>query len=101
MQNFPLNSRDAFKKIAWAASAMMVGNRLVPTISGSTVLTAAVSIGPRDIGGFGLAVKLLIEDPSLPQAELAALATEAHEKICPYSNATRNNIDVQLEIKGA
>jgi Ohr subfamily peroxiredoxin len=64
-------------------------------------ITAAVSIGPRDIGGFGLAVKLLIEDPSLPQAELAALATEAHEKICPYSNATRNNIDVQLEIKGA
>jgi organic hydroperoxide reductase OsmC/OhrA len=53
------------------------------------VITADVSIGPRDGGGFGLAVKLHVVDPSLPQAELAALAKEAHEKICPYSNATR------------
>jgi len=42
-----------------------------------------------------------VEDKSLPQAELEALAKEAHEKICPYSNATRNNIDVRLDIKGA
>ena len=64
-------------------------------------VTANVSIGPRDGGGFGLAVKLLAEDRSLPQAELAALAKEAHEKICPYSHATRNNVDVLLEVKGA
>jgi len=64
-------------------------------------VTANVSIGPRDGGGFGLAVKLLIEDPSLPQAELAALAKEAHEKICPYSHASRGNVDVQVEVKGA
>jgi organic hydroperoxide reductase OsmC/OhrA len=60
-----------------------------------------VSIGPRDGGGFGLAVKLAVSDLSLPQAELEALAKEAHEKICPYSNATRNNVDVQIEVKGA
>jgi Ohr subfamily peroxiredoxin len=47
-------------------------------------ITADVSIGPRDGGGFGLAVKLRVEDSTLPQAELAALAKEAHEKICPY-----------------
>jgi Ohr subfamily peroxiredoxin len=64
-------------------------------------ITANVSIGPRDAGGFGLAVKLLVEDSSLPQSELAALAKEAHAKICSYSNATRGNIDVQLEVKGA
>jgi Ohr subfamily peroxiredoxin len=64
-------------------------------------ITCAVSIGPRDGGGFGLAVKLRIEDRSLPQATLEALAREAHEKICPYSNATRGNIDVQLDIMGA
>ena len=46
-------------------------------------ITAAVSIGPRDGGGFGLAVKLTVEDKSLPQAELAALAKDAHEKIWP------------------
>ena len=64
-------------------------------------ITCAVSIGPRDIGGFSLAVKLRIEDENLSQADLLALATEAHEKICPYSNATRNNLDVQLEVIGA
>ena len=64
-------------------------------------VTAAVSIGPRDGGGFGLAVKLRVADSTLPQSELAALAKEAHEKICPYSNATRGNVDVQLEVKGA
>src|SRR6202165_1041774 len=39
-------------------------------------VTCAVSIGPRDGGGFGLAVKLLVEDKSLPQTELTALAGE-------------------------
>ena len=63
-------------------------------------ITCAVSIGPREAGGFGLAVKLRIEDKSLPQSELAALVTEAHEKICPYSHATRGNVDVQLEVVG-
>jgi lipoyl-dependent peroxiredoxin len=64
-------------------------------------ITCAVSIGPRDGGGFGLAVKLRVEDPSLEQGELAALAREAHEKICPYSHATRGNVDVQLDVVGA
>jgi lipoyl-dependent peroxiredoxin len=63
-------------------------------------VTCAVTIGPREAGGFGLAVKLEVEDRSLPQAELAALAKEAHEKICPYSHATRNNVDVQLTVIG-
>lgn len=64
-------------------------------------ITCAVSIGPRDGGGFGLAVKLSVEDRSLPQAALEALAAEAHEKICPYSHATRNNVGVELDVKGA
>ena len=63
-------------------------------------ITCSVTIGPRDGGGFGLAVKLHVEDKSLAQADLAALAKEAHEKICPYSHATRNNIEVALEIAG-
>ena len=63
-------------------------------------VVCAVSIGPREGGGFGLAVKLRVEDKSLAQAELAALAKEAHEKICPYSHATRGNVDVQFEIAG-
>lgn len=66
-----------------------------------TKITCAVSIGPREGGGFGLAVKLHVEDASLPQADLDALAQEAHEKICPYSHATRGNVDVALEVVGA
>jgi osmotically inducible protein OsmC len=64
-------------------------------------ITSAVSIGPREGGGFGISVRMRVEDKSLPQAELAALAKEAHEKICPYSHATRGNVDVQFEIAGA
>jgi Ohr subfamily peroxiredoxin len=63
-------------------------------------ITCSATIGPRDGGGFGLAVKLRVEDTSLPQADLAALAQEAHEKICPYSHATRGNVPVELEIHG-
>lgn len=63
-------------------------------------VTAAVTIGPRDGGGFGLAVKLHIEDKSVPQSDLEALVREAHEKICPYSHATRGNVDVQFEVTG-
>jgi osmotically inducible protein OsmC len=64
-------------------------------------ITCSVSIGPRDGGGFGLAVKMRVEDQSLPQTELAALAHEAHEKICPYSHATRGNVNVQFDVVGA
>jgi hypothetical protein len=64
-------------------------------------MKAAVSIGPRDGGGFGLAVKMTVEDRSLPQADLEAMAREAHETICPYSHATRNNVRVDFEVKGA
>lgn len=63
-------------------------------------IVCAVSIGPRDGGGFGIAVKMHVEDKSLPQAELAELVKEAHEKICPYSHATRGNVEVELEVVG-
>jgi lipoyl-dependent peroxiredoxin len=42
-----------------------------------------------------------VTDTSLPQAELQSLAEEAHEKICPYSHATRGNVDVKVVTHGA
>jgi osmotically inducible protein OsmC len=63
-------------------------------------VTADVSIGPRDGGGFGLAVRLRVEDPSVPQQTLEQLVREAHEKICPYSHATRGNVPVDLAVTG-
>ena len=65
------------------------------------VVTCAVTIGPRDAGGFGIAVKMQVSDASIPQAELEALVKEAHEQICPYSHATRNNVAVDFVVKGA
>ena len=67
----------------------------------NATITCSVSIGPREGGGFGLSVKLHVEDTSLPQAELAAFAQEAHETICPYSHATRGNVPVEIEVVGA
>jgi lipoyl-dependent peroxiredoxin len=63
-------------------------------------VTCSVSIGPRDAGGFGLAVKLHVKDVSLSQTDLASLAQEAHEKICPYSHAPRGNVVVELTVEG-
>ena len=64
-------------------------------------ITCAVSIGPREGGGFGLAVKMHVEDKSLPHAELTQLVKEAHEQICPYSHATRGNVPVDFPVVGA
>jgi Ohr subfamily peroxiredoxin len=64
-------------------------------------VTCAVSIGPREAGGFGLAVKMSVVDHSLPTAELKAFVDEAHEKICPYSHATRGNIEIDFAVEGA
>jgi len=64
-------------------------------------MTCQVSIGPRDGGGFGIAVKMHVADRSMPTAELKKLADEAHEKICPYSHATRGNIPFEMTVEGA
>jgi lipoyl-dependent peroxiredoxin len=63
-------------------------------------ITCAVSIGPREGGGLGLAARLRVKEKTLAHIELDALAKEAHEKMCPYSHATRGNVDVQSEVVG-
>ena len=68
-------------------------------VDGAT-LTAEVDIGRSGPGGmFGLAVRLKANVPGLPQAEAEELVAAAHER-CPYSNATRGNIDVDLQVTG-
>ena len=66
-----------------------------------TSVTADVSVGPREGGGFGIAVRLHVKMPALPVAEARALVDEAHEKVCPYSHATRGNIDLAVDVEGA
>jgi lipoyl-dependent peroxiredoxin len=65
-----------------------------------TVVTCETAVGPREGGGFGIAVKMHVKVPTLPQAEALALVNETHEKVCPYSHATRGNIDVQVVVDG-
>jgi Ohr subfamily peroxiredoxin len=65
-------------------------------VTDSTV-TAQVSIGPNGSGGFGLAVTLTVSLPALAPEEAQKVAARAHE-VCPYSNATRGNIDVTLDV---
>jgi Ohr subfamily peroxiredoxin len=64
-------------------------------------VTCAVTIGPREGDGFGLAVKMRVEDRSIVQSDLAALVQEAHKKVCPYSHATRGNVDVAFDVIGS
>jgi lipoyl-dependent peroxiredoxin len=65
-------------------------------VSGTEV-SASVAIGMLPAGGFGLAVELDVHAPSLDEAAALALVEKAHA-VCPYSNATRGNIEVVLRV---
>jgi Ohr subfamily peroxiredoxin len=73
-----------------------VAKRAKTTVDGSEVI-GEVGIGPIGGGGFGLAVTLKINIPGMDKAQAKELVDTAHQ-VCPYSNATRGNIDVALEI---
>jgi osmotically inducible protein OsmC len=60
-------------------------------------VVADVSIGPNGSGGFGLAVQLEVALPALDRDEAQKLVEQAHQ-VCPYSNATRGNIEVTLSV---
>jgi osmotically inducible protein OsmC len=58
-------------------------------------VSAEIGIGPNDKGGFGLAAELKVSLPGMDAEAAQALVNKAHE-VCPYSNATRGNIDAQV-----
>ncbi|WP_428232654.1 organic hydroperoxide resistance protein [Flavobacterium sp.] len=68
---------------------------LSKTQTGETSVAAKVSIGQNEDGGFGLAVELDVNIPGVSIEEAQELTEKAHQ-ICPYSNATRSNIEVKL-----
>ncbi len=74
----------------------VVARRAKADISGSTV-TAKVGFGKNDAGGFGLTVELSASIPNVDAATAADLLEQAHQ-VCPYSNATRGNIEVKLTV---
>jgi Ohr subfamily peroxiredoxin len=62
-----------------------------------SAITARVGLGANDTGGFGLAVELVGELPGLSAEQGRELLEKAHQ-VCPYSNATRGNVDVTLTL---
>jgi lipoyl-dependent peroxiredoxin len=66
-------------------------------VPADATVTSTVGLGPRSEGGFGLEIALAVSLPGVDRAAAEQLVAKAHE-VCPYSNATRNNIDVKLSV---
>ncbi|MCQ9352544.1 organic hydroperoxide resistance protein [Corynebacterium sp. 153RC1] len=64
---------------------------------GESAVGAKVSIGKLEDGGFGLAVELEVVIPGQAHEQAVQLAHKAHQ-VCPYSNATRGNIAVEINV---
>ena len=75
----------------------VAGQQLKLKVPAETTVTATVGIGPRSEGGFGITADLSVDLPGVEQAEAQKLVDLAHQ-ICPYSNATRGNVDVGLSL---
>lgn len=67
-------------------------------IPADTSVTGHVGIGPREPTGFGIAVELEVHLPGLDRAVAQDLVDTAHRDICPYSHATRGNVDVKITL---
>ncbi|MBO0711157.1 MAG: organic hydroperoxide resistance protein [Acetobacteraceae bacterium] len=67
------------------------------SVPDDAAVTATVGIGPRSEGGFGLDIGLDVALPGVPRDRAEALVEKAHQ-VCPYSNATRNNVAVRLRV---
>ncbi|OCB73652.1 organic hydroperoxide resistance protein [Flavobacterium piscis] len=68
--------------------------------TGETSVTAQVSIGQNQDGGFGLAAELEVNIPGVSIEQAQELTEKAHQ-ICPYSNATRSNMEVKLTVRNS
>jgi Ohr subfamily peroxiredoxin len=76
-------------------SALGVVGRRQGTDTGNSTVEADVTIGTIPGGGYGLAVALRVSIPGVEPEKVRALAEAAHQ-VCPYSNATRGNIEVTI-----
>lgn len=64
-----------------------------------SAVTAEVGIGPNEDGGYGLAIALHVELGGGVSQEDGEKAVEVAHQVCPYSNATRGNVEVTLEVE--
>lgn len=81
-------------------SAMkLVSGAMKTPIPADSSVNATVGIGPNTSGGFSLSVKLAVSTPGMEREAAQAVLKKAHE-VCPYSNATRGNIEVEVGLAG-
>lgn len=73
------------------------GRELKVKVPDDVTVTATVGIGPRSEGGFGITADLQVSLPGVERDQAQRLVDTAHQ-ICPYSNATRGNLDVGLTL---
>jgi Ohr subfamily peroxiredoxin len=66
-------------------------------IQSATSITANIGIGPNGAGGFGLAIALVADLPEIDRTTAERLVAAAHQ-VCPYSNAIRNNVAVDISV---
>lgn len=59
-----------------------------------------VGFGPREGGGYGISVMMHITAPNMSTEEARTIAEETHDKICPYSHATRGNVNFGMKVEG-
>lgn len=78
-------------------SALNLIIKKAKSAAGETTVKATAGIGQIENGGFGLEVELDVNVPGISLEEAQSLVEQAHQ-ICPYSNATRNNIEVTLKV---
>ncbi len=81
------------------ASALGLIGRQAKVDTSEASVTAEVSIGSNGEGGFGLAVTLRVELPEALHGETGQKLVEQAHQVCPYSNATRGNIPVELVVE--
>jgi lipoyl-dependent peroxiredoxin len=81
-------------------SALGVVARRAKAEAGDVAIDSKVSLLPTEERGFTLAVELHVSLPSIEDPEQAVELVHAAHQVCPYSNATRNNIDVVLTANG-
>ncbi|MGW4499784.1 organic hydroperoxide resistance protein [Micromonospora sp. NPDC004336] len=77
----------------------MVARKAKVDVTGS-VVEAEVGIGPNGSGGFGLTVALVVDLPAVERDAAEQVVAQAHQ-VCPYSNATRGNVEVALTVREA
>ncbi|EZP49180.1 MULTISPECIES: organic hydroperoxide resistance protein [Sphingomonas] len=75
----------------------VAGRELKLAVPDDVAVTATVGIGPRAEGGFGITADLAVALPGIAEPDANRLVEAAH-RICPYSNATRGNVDVGLTL---